>query len=246
MGGRLMPPVTIIAQRGSAGRSEANLRAMRGPSARAADGFDDARQLKEGVGAFLEVHAGMGGDAVDYDVPFPDALARGLVGQTLRRFEHVDRGALPRKRFGDGPRSRTADLFVTVEQDDDFAVQQVGFHEQLDCGRRHGHAGLHIESSGAPKAAVAHAAGHGFKRADRPHCVEMAEEEDGLGAFTCARGPRAEAGFENVAVARLAMELEAAAELLEVRGGEGHAGVDGGFCIRGRLGSHEPAGEVEQ
>ena len=34
MGGRLMPPVTVSVQRGSAGLSAANLRSMRGPSAR--------------------------------------------------------------------------------------------------------------------------------------------------------------------------------------------------------------------
>ena len=184
-------------------------------------------------------------DAFHVNLPIAGALARGFVGQPLRRFEHVDRGALPGELFDDGPRSGTANLFVAVEQDDDLAAQQVSFGEQLDCGCGHGDAALHVEASGTPQAAFAQAAGHGFERAERPHGVEMAEEEDGL-RTNPRRTPRAEAGFENVAVARLTMELDAAAELLEVRGGEGDAGVNGGLCVGGRLGSHEPAGEVEE
>ncbi len=58
----------------------------------------------------------------------------------------------------------------------------------------------------------------------------MAEQEDGLGGFDWpARGPRSEARFEHIAVALLPVQFDAAAELLQVRGSEGNAGVDGGF-----------------
>ena len=77
---------------------------------------------QEGVGAFFEVDAGMGGDAFDLDAPVAGAFARGFVGQALRRLQHVDRGALARQPFRDGPRSRAANLFVAVKQQDDFAV----------------------------------------------------------------------------------------------------------------------------
>ena len=81
-------------------------------------------------------------------------------------------------------------------------MQQAGFREHLDGGQRHGHAGLHVESSGPPEAAVAHAAGHGFEGAERPDRIEMAEQKDGLGGFAATRRPWSEAGFEHIAVVR--------------------------------------------
>ena len=59
----------------------------------AADGFDDARQLADGIRAFFEVDAGVRGDAFDFDAPVADALARGFVGEALRGLENVDGGA---------------------------------------------------------------------------------------------------------------------------------------------------------
>jgi hypothetical protein len=53
-------------------------------------------------------------------------------------------------------------------------------------------------------------------------------------------------GFENIAVVRVPVEFNAAAELLEVRGGESNAGVDRGFRVGGRFGLNQFAGEIEE
>lgn len=211
----------------------------------AADGFDDARELEKGVGAFFKVDAGVGGDAFDYDVPVADAFARGFIGEALRRLEDVDGGAPAREIFGDGPRDGAADLFVAVEQQNDFAAQQASFNEEFDGGRGHGDAGLHIESSWPPETTFANAAGHGLERAERPHRIEMAEEEDFFLVLE-ASGTRTKMGFENIAVVSLPVEFNAAAELLEVRGGEGNACVDRGFRVGGRFCLNQFAREIEE
>jgi hypothetical protein len=74
----------------------------------------------------------------------------------------------------------------------------------------------------------------------------MAEEEDGLGRFTGARGPRAEASFKNIAEVQLPMQFNAAAKLPQVCRGESNAGIHGGFRVGGRLGLNELAGEIEE
>ncbi len=80
-----------------------------------ADFFNDAGELANGVGAFFEVDAGVGGDAFDFDAPVADAFAGGFVGQALRRLEDIDGRAGVGDGFGDGPRGGAADLFVAVE-----------------------------------------------------------------------------------------------------------------------------------
>lgn len=77
-----------------------------------------------------------------------------------------------------------------------------------DGCQRHDDAGFHVEDTGAPVAAAFFAPGHVCQGADRPDCVEMAEEENGLAGG--AGG--AEAEFEDVAEVFLAVAFDAAAE----------------------------------
>ncbi len=77
----------------------------------------------------------------------------------------------------------------------------------------------------------------------------MAEEKNGLfqsGFVWAGPGSGAEAGFEDIAEGTLAVELDAPAESLGVRGGQGDAGIDGGFRVGGRLGLNQLAEQMEQ
>jgi len=89
------------------------------------------------------------------------------------------------------------------------------------------------------------AAGHGGEGAEGPDCIEMTEKEDFFLVLE-ASGARTKMGFENIAMIVLPVEFDAAAELLEVGGGEGCAGVDGGFGVGGGFGLDEFTGEIEK
>ena len=146
----------------------------------AADLLDDAGEFADGVRAFFKVDSGVSGNARDVDAPIANSLAGRFVGQALRRLEDVDGGAGLGDFFGDGAGGRAANLLVAVEKEHDFSLKQARFSEQLEGGERHSDTGLHVEGTGAPKAATTDPAGHGLKRAERPNCVEVTEEEDRL------------------------------------------------------------------
>ena len=122
----------------------------------------------------------MGGDSIYVDAPNANAFAGCLIGQPLRRLEHVNGGAGFRDSLGDRPRNSAPDLFVAVEQENDLALQKVSFSQQLKSGERHGNSGLHVQRSRAPKTSVPDTAWHRLERAERPDRIQMAEEQDWL------------------------------------------------------------------
>ena len=209
-----------------------------------AHSFDHTGKFADGAGAFGEVDAGVGGDSFDVNAPIAGAFAGGFVGEFLGWFEDVDGRALRGEALGDGARDGTADFFIGVEKQNELAVEQGGFGEELDGGEGHGDAGLHVERTGAPKAAVGDAEGHGFEGAEGPDRIQMTEEEDWLGGVGLGAG--AEPGFEDDAEGFLPMQFDSAAQGFGVSGGEGHAGVDGGFVVGGGLNFDQAAEQVDE
>jgi hypothetical protein len=57
---------------------------------------------------------------------------------------------------------------------------------------------------------------------------------------------RAEAGFEDVAIGALAVELDSSAQRSCMDCGESHAGINSGFRVGGRFGVDEAAREIEE
>ena len=175
-----------------------------------ADGFDDVRQLADGADTFFEIDAGVGGASGDLDSPIASAFAGGLAGESLRGFHDEDRAAFACELLGDGARDGAADLFVAVEEEDDFFVEQLRFGEHFKRGEGHGYAGFHVERAGAPETAVGDFAGHGLECSEGPYGVEMAEKKNAVCGGGAGFGT--EAGFEDVAELTLPVELYAAAE----------------------------------
>ena len=60
----------------------------------------------------------------------------------------------------------------------------------------------------------------------------------GLAGARGFAGRGAEADFEDIAEAALAMQLDATTQVAPVCGGKGDAGVNGGFRIGGRFAEH--------
>ena len=192
-------------------------------------------QFAQRAGAFFKVDAGMRGNALDVDAPVARALARGLAGQALRWFEHQYGRAVLRQPFGDGTRNRAADLFFAVEQQDDFAVEKIGFGEHFDGREGHGDSGLHVQRAGTPQASVAHAAGHGLERAHRPHGIDMPQQQDGAVSFAA----RSEADLDHVAECALPMQFDAAARGHSPGRDQRSAGIHRSLVIGGRLGADQ-------
>ena len=210
----------------------------------AADGFDQMGQFADRAGALLEVNARVGRDALDVDAPVAGALARGFVSQTQGRFQNVDGGALGSQTLCDGARDGAADLFVTVEQQNDFAIEKGSLREQFDGRKCHGHTGFHVQGAGTEQAALRNTKGHGLESAKGPDRIQMAEQEDGL--CGASPGSRPEAGFEDITESPLAVNLDVAAQSPGMGGSKGYAGVNGGFVVRGRLSQDQLADLVEQ
>src|SRR5215469_6018254 len=181
--------------------------------------------------------------SIDVDSPVACTLARCFVRKALRRLQDKNSRTLAGKTLRNWPRDRAADLFVAVEQENDLAVKQAGLAEHLDGGKRHGDADLHVERSGSPEAAVGHAARHTAERSNRPHGVQVAKQQNWLPAVAAARS---EARFKYVAVAALAMQLDAPTKDTNSFGCDRGTCVDGSFCIAGRFHPNEAAREIEQ
>ncbi len=203
-----------------------------------ADFLDLAGELEDGGAAAGEVDAGVGGEAVDGDAPVAGAFAGGFIGEALGGLEDIDGAAFLGQLFGDGAGDWAADFFFAVEEEDYLVIELAGFGEHFDSGESHGDAGFHVECAGAVKTGLAlgvggEAAGHGFQGAEGPDCVEMAEQEDAVGG---GFGAGAEAEFEDVAPGALTVAFYASSEGFCVGCGEVHAGVYGGFIVRGGFG----------
>ena len=127
-------------------------------------------------------------------------------------------------------------------------VEEAGFSEHLDGGEGHGDADLHVERAGAPQARLSgaiggDAEGHGAEGAEGPDGIDVAEDE---GGFCAGFAAGAEAGLDDVAVAALAMDADAAAEGARVLDGNKAAGIDSGLRVRGGFGQNELAGESDE
>ena len=172
--------------------------------------FDHACEFAQRVCALFEIHAGVGGDALDLNAPVAGAFAGGLAGQALRRLENVDCRAFQGQLLGDGARNGAADLLVGVEEEHDFALEEAGFGEHLNGGEGHGHADLHIEGAGSPQGGrFGDAARHGAESAEGPDGVDVAEQQCGLWA-SVSEG--AEARCDEVAELSLAVKADSSAD----------------------------------
>jgi hypothetical protein len=181
--------------------------------------------------------------SIDVDSPVACTFARCFVRKALRRLQDKNSGTLAGEALGNWPRDRAADLFVAVQQENDLAVKQGGIAEHFDGGKRHGDADLHVQRSGSPEAAVGHAARHTAQRSNRPHGVQVAKQQNWLPAVAAARS---KARFKYVAIAALAMQLDAPTKGTNGFGCDRGTCVDGSFCIAGRFHPNEPAREIEQ
>ena len=102
-------------------------------------------------------------------------------------------------------------------------MRQAFSPKHLERDEGHGHSGLHVEHAGSPGAAFFDPEGHLGERAERPDCVEVAEQQDGL--FAAAPRAGGKAGFDRAAT----MPANGRAETGGGLSGEVEAAVESGF-----------------
>ena len=132
-------------------------------------------------------------DAMHVEPERPDALPGGLqhaAGQ--RRLEDEHGGARARLRLDQRARRRAADLLVGREQEAQAQIAQVRARDGRGEDRDR-QAGLHVEGAGTVQSAVADLDRHLRERADRPHGVEVPEQQH-LSRAIADRGAQVRAG----------------------------------------------------
>jgi hypothetical protein len=197
------------------------------------DDFDLVRQLGNGRMPLFEIDAAMRSNAGYVDVIVANTLARCLVGariKALRRFEHIDRLALPRQLLGHRPRNRAANFFLADQKHRHRAAVAL-LAQILDGGQSHGHAGFHIQHAWTPHAALLDAKGHGGKGAQWPDRVQMAEQQNGL----CPTARAAEAQLEQIPKFALPVALDPPPQQLRASGYQVNAAVHCRLLFAGRL-----------
>jgi hypothetical protein len=151
--------------------------------------FSIWRASSNRVHAFLEIEAGMGRLAGNFDAVIADSFARGFYGAvgSVGGLEHEYGRGFFRQRFGDGSRRVAAHFLVGNEQDGDGARQ---YAMPFFCmpvlqggeGVEHqGDARFHVEDAGAGQFVTHDLAGHGGERAERVDGVVMAQQQHGPG-----------------------------------------------------------------
>ena len=138
------------------------------------------RQLLNRARALLRLDAGVRGDAADAQLIVAAAFARGLhraAGQ--RRLEHQHR-ALRRASSSIAARDVSLPTSSSVVQSMTmrWLSGDAGLEERAGGQHRDGDAGLHVEDAGAVQAPARSGQRHPVELADRPHGVEVAEQQD--------------------------------------------------------------------
>lgn len=128
----------------------------------------------------------MRGAAVDGNGVIADTLAGGfqLAVESLAGFENQNGGAGASGFFGKRPRGGATYFFIRIDLQDDFPGDRaVLFPQGPHRIDEKNQAGFHIEHTGAPKAALGLAEGHGAKGSDGPHGIGMAQYQNLLRLF---------------------------------------------------------------
>ena len=181
------------------------------------------------------------GHAARDHLELADALAAGLQrAARQRRLEHQHRLAL--RRFGFDQRARRPlpiSSSVVHSIDDAAVVERAAIDARARRQRRQADAGLHVEHAGPVQPAAFALERHPLELADRPHRVEVAEQED---------LPRAaaEAGAQVIAGGGRWHARHRAADRLEPRRQLGAAAIDRGRIVARRFDRDERFDELEQ
>ncbi len=137
---------------------------------------DEPRHLGQGRSTLLRLQARVRGPAAEADLEGAAALPRHLGRPVLRRLEDEHPAMAARHAQGQLAGGSRAHLLVGHEQQRDRLGPRLANH-----GGQHGHAdddaGLHVEDSGAVRAAPVEPPGHLGERPHRPDGVQVAEEQ---------------------------------------------------------------------
>ncbi|HWF83835.1 MAG TPA: hypothetical protein VG222_03275 [Vicinamibacterales bacterium] len=122
----------------------------------------------------------------------------------------------------------------------------IGF-EQRACGEQaDGNAGFHVEHAGPVQAPIALCERHLRVLPDRPHGVEMTEEQHRRAVVSGLSRSAAEFRPQMIAAIATREACDAAANCLHLRRQLAPAPIDGGLVRRRRLQAHERFGDRDQ
>lgn len=209
--------------------------------------LDLVRELMNRRVAAREVEPAVRGHAVNAQRVVAHALARGLVRtlQPLSGFQHKHCRRFQRQPLRDGTRKLAADFLVTYQQQRHRSIKQSGLLQHLQCRQRHGDAGLHIQHAGAADALFTvflHVAKrHLRERADRPHRVEMAKQQQRTPSLAAC-----ETQLQHVARSLRLVPVSLGAQPRAGFGYRFHAVVHSGKVMRRRLDFHKLAQQSQQ
>ena len=167
-----------------------------------------------------------------------DAFARCLVGASpaLRRLQHKYCTALPCDAFGHRARNRATNFLIAVQQELDLAVERLQLPQNLDSGKAHHHARLHIQNARPADAVALFAERHSLNRADFPHCVQMSKQKQWRWVRPALR---AKGYLKQIAELTLAMQLDAPLFRLAPTGHQRHRAIYGNLIAAWRFNAHE-------
>ena len=143
------------------------------------DGRDLRRQLVNGARALARIEAGVRGDAVHGELELAAALARGLQrAARQRRLEHehgAPTAAPPPRSSRATSRCRSLRRSSTASSTGGCGVPVA--RSAVDRGERQRDARLHVEDARAVQPVAVAPQRHALERADRPHRIEVAEQQ---------------------------------------------------------------------
>ena len=213
------------------------------PSARIIPAFearDLARQLVDGIDAFLGSEPGVCGSATHDQLRLANSFTRSFQ-ETLRAergLEHKDGVAAPRFLLDQFTGSVAADLLVGSPQEDDALGEwDVELFQCLESEERLNEARLHVKNTRTVGLADAHAERHEFERATRVHRIVMSEDEQLACRFP---GPFPPRDAEMIAAMALRQDFDAGAAVPPFLGEQAAAAVRGGFLQARRFCKDEP------
>ncbi len=166
------------------------------------------RELVNGTRSFVRLDAGMSCDPADVKPELACPLAGGLHAPS-RQGRLEDKHGVTAAGLGFHQRSRgdASSLFVGSEQEDDAARgQSILSGQSSDREHTDADARLHVKNTGTVELSVGilHDR-HAFQLTDRPHGVEVTQQEH-LGR------PRAQGGFDMVASGFLRQDIDVRAQ----------------------------------
>ena len=153
----------------------------RDPVARVAQSLereDLVRELLDRARPVFGVRASVGGMAMDDEAVAGESLPGGLQVAPLGRRLEDERGRdVAGRLLDERPPGEAAGLLVRGEEDAGGAAADAGLADRLD---EDDEPRLHVVGAGAVRAPVLDPEGHGREGPDRPHRVDMAEQEERL------------------------------------------------------------------